>query len=59
MATPPRDNAADQDLEHKLGTVLASGQPAHRRQAAELLEAIEALWEAHLHDPYLTRNDGD
>jgi hypothetical protein len=59
MTSPPRDSATDRDLEHKLGIVLAAGQPAHRRQATELVAAIEALWEAHLHDPYLTRNDGD
>jgi hypothetical protein len=59
MITPPRESAPEPDLHHKLATVLASGQPAHRRRAAELAEAIEVLWEAHLHDPYLTRNDGD
>jgi hypothetical protein len=39
-----------------LSTVLASGQPAHRAQATQLIEAIEALWDAYLSDPYLTRN---
>jgi hypothetical protein len=60
MTNPSGDPPGDApDLQHMLNDILSSGQPAHQEQARQLIEAIQALWDAHLHDPYLTRNDGD